>query len=58
MKISNAANTASEKAAEARKDATTDKLDAQYAVAREKCETYSGDTKDRCLNEAKARFGT
>ena len=69
MKISNANETASDKSAEAgakakevgieaRQEASADKLDANYAVAKEKCDslTSSGD-KDRCASEAKAKYG-
>jgi hypothetical protein len=48
---------ADEKSAAARKDATTDKRNADYAVAREKCDTFAGDVKAVCVKEAKARFG-
>lgn len=41
----------------ARKDAAEDKRDADYAVAKAKCDTYSGDAKDRCMSDAKARYG-
>lgn len=37
--------------------AQKDKRDADYNVAKEKCDSLSGDAKDRCVNEAKARFG-
>jgi len=57
MKTGTANDTASEKSSEARKDATTDKREAEYAVAKEKCDTYAGGAKDHCLSEAKARFG-
>ena len=42
---------------EARRDAQEDKRDAQYKVAVEKCDSFSGDAKDRCVKDAKARFG-
>lgn len=42
---------------EARQDAAGEKNDADYAVAKEKCDSLSGDTKDRCVNDAKVRFG-
>ena len=42
---------------EARRDAAEDKRDADYNLAREKCEALTGDTKARCLADAKARFG-
>ena len=40
----------------ARKDAASTRRDADYTVAKEKCDAFSGDTKNNCLNEAKARF--
>ncbi len=57
MKTADANTTASEKSADARKDATEDKLGAQYKVAKEKCDTYAGNAKDICVNEAKVKFG-
>lgn len=42
---------------EARRDAQEDKRDAQYKVAVEKCDSFSGDAKDRCVKDAKVRFG-
>lgn len=48
---------ANKKVAEARKDAATDKRDADYAVAREKCDALAGDTKGACVKDAKARYG-
>jgi hypothetical protein len=41
----------------ARKEATEEKRDANYAAAKERCDKYSGDLKDSCIAEAKARFG-
>jgi hypothetical protein len=43
--------------ADAKKDAAEDKRDAEYKVAVEKCDAMSGDAKDRCVAEAKRRFG-
>jgi hypothetical protein len=40
----------------ARRDAAAIKRDADYAVAKEKCDAFSGDAKNNCLNEARARF--
>lgn len=57
LKTANANDVANEKGAEARKDAAADKRDADYAVAKEKCEVFAGDAKSACMNEAKARFG-
>jgi hypothetical protein len=45
------------KTADARKDATADKLEAEYKVAKEKCDTYAGSAQEACMNQAKARFG-
>jgi len=50
-------NTAAEKTAEARKDATEDKRDAEYKVAIEKCDSLAGTSKDTCVRDAKMRFG-
>lgn len=57
MKTSDANAIASEKSADARKDATAAKLEAEYKVAKERCDTYAGNAQDVCVNEAKARFG-
>lgn len=57
MKTAEANATANEKSADARKDATEDKLGAQYKVAKEKCDTYAGNAKAVCVNEAKVKFG-
>jgi hypothetical protein len=45
------------KTADARNDAASDKRDALYAVAKEKCDAFAGDAKSNCMIEAKARFG-
>jgi hypothetical protein len=42
---------------EARKDAATDKLDADYKVAIEKCDALNGDAKSGCVATAKGKFG-
>lgn len=52
-----ARNKAGDEAAAARKEATAVKLDADYTVAKEKCDTYADDAKDVCLDRAKIRFG-
>jgi len=41
----------------ARKDAATDKNDADYKVATEKCDALSGDAKSSCVAAAKAKHG-
>jgi len=48
---------ARETGADARKDAAADKRTADYALAKAKCDALAGDAKDRCMNEAKARYG-
>lgn len=44
------------KVSEARSDASDEKRKANYKVATEKCEAFSGAAKDTCVTEAKARF--
>ena len=48
---------ANQKVTEVRKDATEDKRDANYALAKERCDALAGDAKTKCVNDAKARFG-
>jgi len=48
---------ASAKTASARADAAEDKRDAEYKVAIEKCDSFAGAAKDRCIKDAKARYG-
>ena len=68
MKTSEANKAASEKSAaagkkareegtEARQEAATDKREADYAVAKEKCDSLASGAKERCLDEAKTKFG-
>ena len=47
---------AAQKGTEARMDANKDKMDADYKVAAEKCDTMSGDAKSSCVASAKARY--
>jgi len=42
---------------QARRDAATDKLDADYKVAIEKCDALAGDVKASCVTAAKSSFG-
>jgi hypothetical protein len=56
MKTSKADAVAIEKSSDARKDAEKDMRDANYAVAKEKCEALASDTKDLCLSNAKVHF--
>jgi hypothetical protein len=43
--------------ADSRKDAQSDKGDADYAAAKGKCDALAGDAKSTCMSEAKARYG-
>ena len=42
---------------EAKKDAAAEKIDADYKVAIEKCDSLAGDAKSNCVAMAKTRFG-
>ncbi len=42
---------------EAKTEAATDKRDADYKVAAEKCDALAGDPKTSCMNAAKAKYG-
>jgi hypothetical protein len=42
---------------EARKEANEDITEANYKAAKEKCDALSGDTKDRCQADVKAKYG-
>ena len=48
---------ASSKQADARKEATDEKRDAEYKVALERCEALAGPAKDSCVSNAKLQFG-
>jgi hypothetical protein len=48
---------ATKKIAEAHKDAAEDKREADYALAKEKCDCACRRRKDACLADAKARYG-
>jgi hypothetical protein len=45
------------KIGEAKKEASDDKVDANYKVAVEKCDALAGDAKTSCVAAAKAKFG-
>ena len=47
---------AQHKASDARKDANKDKLEADYKVAKERCDNFSGSEKDACVDNAKAKY--
>jgi hypothetical protein len=44
------------KTADVRRDAAEDKREADYKVAKEKCDALSGNAKDKCVADAKARY--
>jgi len=46
-----------EKVADAKREATDDTKDAQYKVAKEKCDAMSGQSKDNCVAQAKLKYG-
>jgi hypothetical protein len=48
---------ASAQGAAARQDAATEKRDANYAVAKAKCEALTSPESDRCAQEAKTKYG-
>jgi hypothetical protein len=47
---------AKRKAGAAMADAREDKNDANYKVAKEKCDAMSGDPKDACIRDAKMKY--
>ena len=47
---------ATKKIASAKEDAREDKMDAEYKVAVEKCDSLSGAAKSDCVNAAKAKY--
>ena len=47
---------ATEKVAAVREDAREDKMNADYKVAIEKCDSMSGAAKDACVADAKAKY--
>lgn len=68
LKNQQAVTTANEKTADAnikanaqmttaQQEAATDKKDARYSVAKEKCDTFAGAVKDNCLAQIKTSFG-
>jgi hypothetical protein len=45
------------KVGEARSESRADARDAEYKAAKERCDTYAGDTKDKCVSDVRARYG-
>lgn len=56
-KSAKARGEANEEIRDARQDGAADKRNAEYKVAVEKCDALSGNTKDVCMDNAKARYG-
>ena len=48
---------ADKKVIEARKDEASDKQEAEYKVALEKCDAFAGNAKDACVTTAKKKYG-
>ena len=42
--------------AEARKDAAQEMREANYKAAKERCDSLSGDAKDKCVADAKREY--
>ena len=57
MKTLKADDEAIQKSSDARKDAEQDMRDANYAVAKEKCEDLDGKPEDSCMSDVKSFFG-
>ena len=54
---SKAMATEQRKVGEVRAETRADSRDAEYKAAKERCDTYAGDAKDKCVADAKARYG-
>jgi hypothetical protein len=50
-------NASAEKTADAQREASDDKRNAEYKVAIEKCDALAGAFKDACVRDAKLRYG-
>lgn len=57
LEVAKASSQANDRVSEARIDAAQAKRKADYLAARERCDTYSGDAKQRCVADAKYQFG-
>ncbi len=55
--VADTSKDAAMKQTDARKEANTDKRDADYKVAIEKCDALAGAAKDSCVSNAKVQFG-
>ena len=49
-------STNTSKVADTKREAREDTREAQYKVAKEKCDALSGDAKDKCVSEAKMKY--
>ena len=43
--------------AAAKKDASSEKREADYAAAKERCDSLAGTAKDGCVTDAKVKYG-
>lgn len=57
MKISDANGVAIKETSDARKDAAAVKRNAEFDVAKQKCDVYAGEAKVYCMDQAKVAFG-
>jgi len=57
MAASDSSMNRTEKMSDVRKDASAEKREADYKVAKERCDSLSGGVKDTCQNDAKTKFG-
>ena len=46
-----------EKALDARRNSSEDKPGDDYASAKQRCDSLSGNAKDQCVSDAKSRYG-
>jgi hypothetical protein len=56
-KVDREAREADVRVADARQAASRHAAKAGYHAARERCDRFAGDVRDRCINDAKAQFG-
>jgi len=57
VKVERESRVANERLADARLAASRETARADYDAARERCDRYSGDARERCIGDAQARFG-
>ena len=57
LKTAQSMDKADDKAMDAREDSIEDRQAANYAAAKERCDSLAGTAKDNCVSEAKSRHG-